>query len=62
MNQTLEISLLSMIGPAIAIAVILVLERNRKDFRDEVLEPCKVMVVVLPESRITPSRKRWPTA
>ena len=50
MNQTLEISLLSMIGPAIAISVILVVERRRNGSTDEVLEPCKVTADVRPET------------
>ena len=58
MNQTVEISLLSMMVPAIASAVILVLERRSKDSTGEVLEPSKVTVVVQPEIKIIRSRER----
>jgi len=58
MNQTLEISLLSMIFPAIAVAVILVIERRSKDSTGEVLEPSKPRVAVQPEIRIVRGRKR----
>ena len=53
MNQTLEISLLSMMIPAIAIAVILVLERRGKDST-----PSEVTVVVQPIRVIPPTKIR----
>jgi hypothetical protein len=60
MNQTLEFSLLSMIFPATAVAIIVVLERRRRDSMDKALKPSRVELVVRPELRVFPSRKSNP--
>ena len=58
MNHTLEVSLLSTIFPAIAIAIIFVLEGRGRDSTAEVLEPSKLTVAVQPKIKVLQSRKQ----
>jgi len=58
MNQTLEITLLGLIVPALALAVILFLERVRKVAPEAALQPVEGLLVTPAKIKILPKRKR----